>query len=150
MERDILLYLSLKYDGNTSKISDAIEKVEMFSQYEYNSMIRTQLYKCVDFMDYYYPQELKFLENKPFTMFYYGDIRLLYEKDTDKKFYVSDKGNYGIAVTKTYIDDNNMPIFNYLVMDQCHSELDEIVIDLKREGIEPEQPQRPKVKERSR
>lgn len=150
MAIDILIYLSLKYDGDTNKIKEAVEKEEMFTRFEYNTMIRNQQYKCVDFMDYYYPQELKYLEDKPFTMFYYGDLRLLYEKDTDQKFYVSDKGNYGIAVTKTYIDSNNKPIFNYLLMDQCPSELDEIVLELKREGIEPEHPQRLKNKERSR
>lgn len=70
--REKLIALSLKYDGDYYKISEAIEKQEDIKE--------VYLDNCLTIFDDNYPKSLLELKKPPYVLYYKGDIKLLKEK----------------------------------------------------------------------
>ncbi len=75
--RDILLYLSKKYEGSWDKIFDAVKRKEIIKK-ELLSEYKANL-KCnyVTLIDDAYPESIKQIYQPPFVLYYYGDLSLM-------------------------------------------------------------------------
>lgn len=69
--RERLIALSLKYEGNYTKIKEAIKNKEEVTEIEYD--------KCITILDDDYPRALLDLKMPPFVLFYKGNKELLKE-----------------------------------------------------------------------
>lgn len=101
---DILLYLSLKYNGQFDKIYKAIEEkekadMELLSEWK-NKM------KCsyTTILSEDYPKRLKAIACPPFVLFYYGDLSLLNNK-TIGVIGMRYPSEYGVDVTQRLVSD---------------------------------------------
>lgn len=70
--REKLIGLAIKYDGEYFKIANAIERNEEIEEVTYE--------KCITILDDNYPYDLRELKYPPFVLFYKGNISLLKEK----------------------------------------------------------------------
>lgn len=77
---DILVYLSLKYEGNWDKIFDAVKRRERFDFETANEELKKVTAKTLTCIDPDYPEVLKHTYHPPFVLYYYGDISLLSDK----------------------------------------------------------------------
>ena len=78
--REILVYLSLKYDGDWDKIySDISSKVE-HDEEEVKKAVSKIKSNYIILSDDEYPDSLKQMYKPPFVLFYYGDISLLSDR----------------------------------------------------------------------
>lgn len=73
MDREALIYYSIKYRGNYGLIIKAIQKQEKYQ-------ISSSEYRAITILDEAYPECLKDLRYPPIVLFYSGDIGLLQEK----------------------------------------------------------------------
>lgn len=69
--RERLIALSIKYEGNYKKIKEAIENHEEIEELEYKN--------CITIFDDNYPKSLLELKYPPYVLYYKGDISLLKE-----------------------------------------------------------------------
>lgn len=79
---EILLYLSLKYEGDWDKIYEAIKLKKDFSEQEFLSLKIKNKSNFITILNENYPSILKDCYKPPFVLFYYGNIELL---KTNKK-----------------------------------------------------------------
>ena len=77
---EILLYLSLKYEGDWDKIYEAIKQKKDFSEQEFLSLKSKHKSNYITILNDNYPTALKDCFKPPFVLFYYGDINLLKAK----------------------------------------------------------------------
>jgi len=75
--RNILIYLSVKFEGDFFKIYDFISKKEKHpSEEEIEEVLRSIKAHTVTILDADYPEYLKNVCRPPFVLFYYGDFSL--------------------------------------------------------------------------
>ncbi len=111
--RDILLYFSIKYDGDWEKIFKAIEsneKIEPISFKEFKSKYKN---KFITILDSKYPNNLKSISKPPFVIFFKGNLELL-RKKAIWVFGISDIKVSQIKINKLIIEtqENNLIIVN--------------------------------------
>lgn len=82
--REILLYYSLKYNGDWSKIYNAIHDKEEINYEEAEQTIKEFKGKYITILDEEYPQTLKRGYKAPFVLFYEGNINLLNDLNYQK------------------------------------------------------------------
>lgn len=70
--REVLIALSLKYEGNYFKIKEAINNNEEIEEKEYAN--------CITIFDELYPKPLLKLKQPPYVLYFKGDINLLKEE----------------------------------------------------------------------
>ena len=75
--RNLLLYLSIKYEGDWDKIYCAIKAKEKISKEEVEEVVSTNKTPFITIIDDEYPDALKNIYKPPFVLFYYGDLSLL-------------------------------------------------------------------------
>ena len=75
--RNLLLYLSIKYEGDWDKIYFAIKAKEKISKEEVEEAVSTNKTPFITIIDDEYPDALKNIYKPPFVLFYYGDLSLL-------------------------------------------------------------------------
>ena len=75
--RDVLAYFAYKYEGDSSKILDAIVRKEPVTRELINELKQVLEYDYFTVVDDNYPEMLKNVENPPLVMFYKGDISLI-------------------------------------------------------------------------
>lgn len=75
--REILIYLSTKYEGNWDLIYDAIKRKEAFNFNDLEDSINKHTCGIVTLIDSNYPQPLKNITRPPFVLYYYGDLSLI-------------------------------------------------------------------------
>ena len=75
--RNLLLYLSIKYEGDWDKIYCAIKAKEKISKEEVEEVVSTNKTPFITIIDDDYPNALKNIYKPPFVLFYYGDLSLL-------------------------------------------------------------------------
>lgn len=75
--RDILIYFSLKYNGEYKDILDAIKRKERVDEDEVNEKVSSLTCKTLTLLDANYPRFLKNIYHPPMVLFYHGDISLL-------------------------------------------------------------------------
>ena len=66
---DILLFFSIKYEGDFYRIMNALEKKEKVDMNELELLIKKNKDNYVTILDPNYPQMLKHLNNPPFVIF---------------------------------------------------------------------------------
>lgn len=75
--REILLYLSLKYDGEWDSICKAIVEREPISQEDLKKRLLKFKGSYVTMYDENYPRKLSRVYKPPFVLYYYGDLSLI-------------------------------------------------------------------------
>lgn len=78
--REILAYLSIKYNGDWDKIYQAITNKEQVNKEEVKKVVSELNVDFIDLLDERYPQILKQVYKPPFVLFYKGDLNLLNKK----------------------------------------------------------------------
>jgi len=105
--REILLYYSLKFNGEWDPIFAEIKKHEFADDEEQaKKLIKTVKSKWITFIDPEYPESLKMTYKPPFVLFYYGDISLI--SDTREKMAVvgsRKNSDYGKQKTEELVGD---------------------------------------------
>ncbi|MDR0832010.1 MAG: DNA-processing protein DprA [Bacillales bacterium] len=76
---NILLFYSLKYQGEYQKISQALKEKEYISLESYQEAINNLPYKYISLLDKEYPEKLKKIDMPPYVLYYKGNIDLLKE-----------------------------------------------------------------------
>lgn len=92
--REVLLYLSLKYNGNFKKIYDGLKNKELINGKLYAKLKKQLKYDYITILDDDYPDSLKDINCPPFVLFYKGDINLI------------NKECYTILGTESYAQDS--------------------------------------------
>lgn len=103
---EILLYLSLKYEGNWEKIYQAITEREEIDEKQACEVIKNVNSKYITILSEEYPDNLKRIFRPPFVLYYHGDISLL--KDSTYCLAVvgsREYSRYGEQVTKKLVKD---------------------------------------------
>lgn len=100
--RDLLIYLSLKYEGDWEKIFSAIKGKEAFSKEDVLKASENLSCSCVTLIDPEYPSSLKNCNKPPFVLFYYGDISLIQDEKKCVAYIGSrESSSYGEEMAKT-------------------------------------------------
>lgn len=81
--RDILIYFAIKYKGDWENIMTAIKNKEEFVPNELLEVVKNMKCKAITLMDEEYPDSLKHIFKPPLVLFYYGDISLLKNFNTN-------------------------------------------------------------------
>lgn len=103
--RNILIYLSLIYEGDWDKIYDHISKKYEINEEEANEVLSRPLNsKVMTILDDNFPDSLKNCYKCPFVLFYHGDISLIDCKFTSIAVVGSRKcSNYGKENTIKFV-----------------------------------------------
>lgn len=80
MNEELLLYLSLKYNGNYMKITEAIESQEKIDPDLQEKLLSNFNSSYITILSDDYPEKIKLSENPPYVLFYRGNIDLLTEQ----------------------------------------------------------------------
>ena len=75
--RDILLYLTLKHQGNWEKIYNDIASKTFYNDKDINETVENFKGNFITIVDKEYPTKLKNTWKPPFVLFYEGDINLI-------------------------------------------------------------------------
>lgn len=76
---DVILYFTLKYNGNFKQIYNALRNHEIINHKIFNELKKISC-EYITIMSDIYPDNFKKMNNPPFTLFYKGNINLLKEK----------------------------------------------------------------------
>ncbi|MGL4617008.1 MAG: DNA-processing protein DprA [Mycoplasmoidaceae bacterium] len=77
---DVLLFFSIKYNGDWELIFEALQKKEKIKSKEINNIKNNFTYKYMTIIDRKYPQSLKDVYKPPFLIYYNGNVSLLNNK----------------------------------------------------------------------
>jgi DNA processing protein len=75
--RDILVWLSIKYEGDWNSIYQAIKNKELVDEEQVTKSINDVSDKYVTIIDEDYPEKLKKIYKPPFVLYYKGDLDLI-------------------------------------------------------------------------
>jgi len=101
--RMLLIYLSIKYEGDYDKILSALIAKDVDVPYEVVMKVCNKLTcKTMTFLDYDYPLRLKQVYRPPLVLFYYGDISLL-DKESIAVVGSREISDYGKEATESVI-----------------------------------------------
>lgn len=104
--REILIYLSLKYEGDWDDIYKHIDNKLPLDDEEAEELLKGVKSNFITILDENYPIELKNIRHPPFVLYYYGDITLL--DGIDKNIAVigsRDCSEYGTKMTNILVKD---------------------------------------------
>ena len=101
---EILLYLSLKYQGQFDKIYQAIKDKEKPDEEEFKKMKERLKCSYTTIVSDDYPQCLRDIACPPFVLYYYGDLSLI-DKKTIGVIGMRYPSEYGIEVTQSFVHD---------------------------------------------
>ena len=74
---ELVLYFSLKYEGDFQKIYEAVMSKEKVDEKLKKELMEKLKCKYVTIFSEDYPEMLKQINCPPFVLFYYGDLKLL-------------------------------------------------------------------------
>lgn len=101
--RDILIYLSLKYEGDFDAVLGSIRRHENLSIEEVEKVSASLPYKAVTILDAEYPLAWKNSYKTPLVVFYYGDISLVKNERKCVSFVGSREASpYGIKMSEQF------------------------------------------------
>ncbi len=111
--KNILLYFSIKYQGDWEKIFKAIEQNEQVEPLLFNEIKNKYRNTFITILDSKYPNNLKSISKPPFVIFFKGNLELL-RKRAIWVFGISDIKISQIKINKLIIEtrDNNVVIVN--------------------------------------
>ncbi len=123
---DILLYLSLKYDGNFEKIYKAIMNKEEINQEELDDYKQKMKCKYTTLVSANYPEALKSIACPPFVIYYYGDLNLVGQKIVGVVG-ADDLSSYGKEKTEYFV--KGLVENDYLIVNGMAKGSDEVSIN---------------------
>ena len=74
--REVLIYLSVKFQGDWDKIYEFISKRKKVDIDDAGPFVESMNINAVTILDEEYPQQLKRVEKPPFVLFYIGDLSI--------------------------------------------------------------------------
>lgn len=102
--REILIYLSVKHEGDWNKIYEALSNKESGSEQEIIEVNKSVKSKVLTIIDPDYPDYLKNVFKPPIVLFYYGDISLIKDYKKNVSFIGSRKySEYGREMTEQLV-----------------------------------------------
>lgn len=101
---DILLYFSLKYDGDFHKILKALQEKEKVTQQQITEAKATLKTKYTTLISDDYPESLKAISAPPFVLFYKGNLSIL-NRQTISINGTLNPSHYGIECTEKYAEE---------------------------------------------
>ncbi len=102
--REMLIYFSLKYDGDWQKIYQAILEKQQIDPEDLKKSLSSVKSNVVTMVDPDYPKQFLHLANAPFVLYYYGDLSLI--KDSDSCLAVigsRENTSYGKQITEEIV-----------------------------------------------
>ena len=99
---EILLYFSLKYQGDFDKIYQALERKEKVDNLLKEKLLKSLKSQYTTIISEDYPSSLKEISCPPFVLFYYGDLTLTATKCIGV-IGMRHPSDYGIEVTKVMV-----------------------------------------------
>ncbi len=110
--KELLLYLSLKFNGEWDIIFDFIKKKNRIDNDEMSSYVNSFNGNYITLLDPEYPDYLKNTRKPPFVIFYKGDISLLLTERRKMLGVIGSRENteYGLRNCKLIIKDLNQDI----------------------------------------
>ena len=109
--KDIITYLSVKYDGDWNSIYQAIKNKEMVDEQTVLQTINEITVSYTTIIDEDYPESLKKIYKPPFVLYYKGNLKLL-----DKQPILSISGSYKLS-------------------EYTHNKLDEILKQFRKNSV---------------
>jgi DNA processing protein len=104
--REILIYLSMKYEGDWNKMVDAIKRREEVPQEAVKEALKKLKSQVVTLVDPLYPSCFKNSIRPPIVIYYYGDINLLNDESKCVAYVGSrDASEYGLKVTDSFCEE---------------------------------------------
>ncbi len=99
--RDLLIYFSVKYDGDWNEIYNAIKTRIKPDPEDVVNTIKSVKANAITILDENYPKRFNFMTCPPFVLFYYGDISLLND-DVNSLAVIGSRNNtdYGKEMTE--------------------------------------------------
>ena len=105
---ELLLYFSLKYDGNFDKIFDALKSKETIDEKLRSEMFETfyksSSAKFTTLVSDNYPAKLKEISCTPFVLYYHGNLSLVDKKSVAVAGSLK-PSEYGKKCTELYADE---------------------------------------------
>lgn len=102
--REILLYLSLKFNGDWDKIYKDLSEHKEYDSSEAKTYFDSFKGNYITFLDEEYPESLKQFSKPPFVIYYIGDISLISDKNNKLAVVGSRKhSDYGREVTELFV-----------------------------------------------
>lgn len=136
--RDVLIYLNQKYQGNWSKVFNAIRNKEQVTEKQVNQMkdMITQTYNnpvIITLVDSDYPAKFKTIKKSPFVIYCYGNTKLLTHPSTKHLGIIgtSNPTDYGIRATAGVLlhMDHMAEAENVVIITTTSPGINELVLD---------------------
>lgn len=130
---DVLLFLSMRYNGDFRKIFHAIERKESIDKQmlqEYKEQVK---HKYVTLVDYRYPDYFKTIESPPIVLFYKGNLKLI-DEGLPMEYSMLKSGKRFIS-TVNPIKQSGKIVFDYIVGAECQEDLDKMLEHIKGKGL---------------
>ena len=101
--KEVLVYLSTKYEGDWTKVKDAIKAHEPLPFDAQKMPFEAPKCGALTIIDNIYPNDFKNIQQPPFVLYYYGDISLL-GADKTRMGYVGSReaSPYGLRMAKMF------------------------------------------------
>lgn len=101
---ELVLYFSLKYEGDFQKIYNALLNKEKVDEVLRNELKKKLRCRYTTLFSHDYPEFLKMINCPPFVLYYYGDLSLVKDK-TIGVVGMRDTNDYGRYATKVFVQD---------------------------------------------
>jgi len=102
---EILLYFSLKYNGDWAKIYSAINSKEPFLKEKLEELKKNLRSSYITILDDLYPKHLQHITNPPFVLYYRGNIDLIKQKDIATVVGSRHPTEYGLKCTRNIVSE---------------------------------------------
>ncbi|AOG60240.1 DNA processing/uptake protein [Spiroplasma helicoides] len=132
----VLLYFSLKYNGDWDKIYNALDNKEKISQEDLENVAKNLDCEYISIISPLYPNYLKSSHKPPFVIFYKGDIEILSKYNRTITMVGGNKfDDYGLKKTIKMVED--LAAENRVIVTYQNSGLnEEIISKCKNESYE--------------
>lgn len=101
---ELVLYFSLKYEGDFQKIYNALINKEEVDEHLKLNLMKKMKCHYITIFSHDYPELLKQINCPPFVLYYYGDLSLLKEK-TIGVVGMRNMSDYGKRATHIFVKD---------------------------------------------
>lgn len=146
--KDVLLYFSMKYDGDFMKIFDAVKNKEVFDEKKFRELKKNMKHDFVTIIDDNYPNILKKVDAPPFVLYYEGNLNLV-DNPLPNEYGHLENGYRMLSTVFPYIKNGEMR-YDYLTACENHDELTKLLEHMKSKGLEFKDYSRKKIKVKER
>lgn len=145
---DVLLYFSMKYDGDCKKMLYALQTQEQTDPQKLEEYKKDVRHKYVTLISNRYPDYFKTVECPPIVLFYKGNLKLI-DEELPMEYSVLESGKRFISAVCP-IKQKGKVVFDYIVAAECQSDLYKMLEHIKSKGIPLKDYDKPKKKQMER